>query len=177
MRQNATRADDLKARSSRRAGPGGVAPLSLVTQQRTVIGRLTASARRSGRLAHGTARDPMNHRRLGQSSGHGSRKQPYGESLQHGFLPSFACEFSLEAGACQPRRRSSRGRKPPTAAADWVLPNPKFNQSVPPSSLPLPRRGRPIQRRRRSRKSECSAEPVGVREYGARREGRSTVGP
>ena len=168
MRQNATRADDLKARSSRRAGLGGVAPLSLVTQQRTVIGRLTASARRSGRLAHGTARDPMNHRRLGQSSGHAVGSSPVAKVFS---------TFSLEAGACQPRQRSSRGRKPPTAAADWVLPNPKFNQSVPPSSLPLPRRGRPIQRRRRSRKSECSAEPVGVREYGARREGRSTVGP
>ena len=74
----------------RSAGPARVAPLSPVTDQRVVIGRGTAGACRMGWLAHCTAWDhmsarhiPMNHRRLGQSNGHGNRKQRYRESLQH----------------------------------------------------------------------------------------------
>ncbi len=68
----------------RRAGPVGVAPLPLMTQQRVVSGR-TASACRSDRVAQGAARDHMlmPYPRLGQSSRHGNRKQRYGDSFYH----------------------------------------------------------------------------------------------
>jgi hypothetical protein len=58
----------------------GMAPLPLMTQQGTMIGRCAASARRSCRLADGTAWDhvlvlvPMC---LRQPNGHGHRKQSY----------------------------------------------------------------------------------------------------
>jgi hypothetical protein len=66
--------------SLRCAAHKGVAPLPLVTQQGTMIGCRAASARRSCRLADGTARDhvlvlmPMC---LRQPDGHSHRKQSY----------------------------------------------------------------------------------------------------
>jgi len=63
----------------------GVAPLPLLAKQRMALGRRTASACRSGLPTFGASRDLV-HLRLGQSSGHGNRKQRYSESLRHGLL-------------------------------------------------------------------------------------------
>ena len=68
-----------------RAGRVGVAPLPLVTNQ-PLASHCTARACGSGSLAHGARWDIMLVR-LGQSSGHGNRKQRYRESLQHFSLP------------------------------------------------------------------------------------------
>src|SRR5271168_2209293 len=74
----------------RRAGLGRVTPLPFETHQRKVIGRRTANAFRSGLLPIGTGSEhrPMRRPRLGQSSGHGNRKQRDGDGF-HLVQPPF----------------------------------------------------------------------------------------
>ena len=93
----------------RRAGLGGVTPLPFETHQRKVIGRRTANTFCSGLLPIGTGWEhrPMRRPRLSQSSGHGDRKQRYGDCFQHVRPPFFRLQRycrsdELKVNSCLP---------------------------------------------------------------------------